>query len=1096
MKRILLLSLFSCFVMFSALAQDRTVTGTVRGDDGEAIPGVNVILKGTTNGTTSDFDGNYSLSVPSEGGILVFSFIGLISQEVTIGTRTTIDVSMQSDVQELQEVVVTALGIAKEKKALGYGVSSIDNAVLVDRQEADVARLLRGKATGVDITQTSGLSGSGTNIIIRGYSTISGTNQPLFVVDGVPFNTNTNTGNQSFASGGATASSRFLDLDPNTIEEISILKGLSATVLYGEAGRNGVVLVTTKNGKAGANATRKAEISIRQGVYVSEIANLPDYQNTFGNGFNAGFGWFFSNWGAAFNDLAPSSYGSDFQGLTPDGSQVLITHPYDQTQYNDDFPEFIGAEYIYRPYESVENFFDRGLSSNTSIAIESKLADNASMSATYSYLTDQGFLPDKENGDRSNYIDKSNFGLGAQTTLNNGLSIRGSFNYIQSDREAPLTAPAFGGDGNGLFAALLFTPRSMDLLGLPFQSPIDGSNVYYRRGSAIQNPRWTLNKTGQRETINRFFSSTQLQYKLTDNISLMYRLSVDDYQQQNVRFVNKGGPRQPLGELTTTDISNRIIDQIANVLYNFNLPGEITVDGVVGFNSRREVFDINVLASSNQFVYGLLAHNNYIDHLGFSGFAEENTLGLYATASVGFKYAIFLNLQARNDWTSTLEKDFRSNLYPSASLSFVPTDAITAISNSNILNYLKVRVGYGVSAGYPDPYQTRSVLGSATNQFVTSGGTVLNTNTVDNFLGNQELKAEFFDEFEAGVEASLFNNIVSVDLSLYLKTSRDLILRQRLDPSTGFTVTTSNPAEVENKGIELGVDIAPPLPNGVNWNMTLNYTRNISDVLQVADGTDRQQIAGFETLGNYAFPGQQFGVFFGESFLKVEDQFDDDGNNLTNYGDQVGQFVVDNQGAYQSSGNFEVIGDPNPNFQANWLNSIEWKGISFGFQWQYIDGGDIFSSTVQSLLARGNTVDTDVDRNVPLVMPNAVKRTGTDDDGFPIYEENDIQTYIGDSFFRAYFFADEGGVFDGTVIRLREVSIGYVLPKALLENTPFGSVGFTLSGENLWYDAPNFPEGINFDPEISSTGVGNGRGFDFRTAPTAKKWGATVNLTF
>lgn len=1097
MKRILLLSLFSCFVFFSALAQGRTVSGKITSsDDGSGIPGVNVILKGTTNGTTSDFDGNYSLSVPADGGILVFSFIGLISQEATIGTRSTIDVAMQSDVQELQEVVVTALGISKTRKALGYGVSSIDNEVLVDRQEADVARLLRGKATGVDITQTSGLSGSGTNIIIRGYSSITGSNQPLFVVDGVPFNTDTNTGNQGFGTGGATASSRFLDLDPNTIEEISILKGLSATVLYGEAGRNGVVLVTTKNGKAGQNASRKAEISIRQGVYVSEIANVPDYQNTYGNGFNAGFGWFFSNWGAAFDDLAPSSYGSDFQGLTPDGSQVIITHPYDQTQYNDDVPEFIGAEYIYQPYESVENFFDQGVSSNTSIAVESKLAENASLSATYSYLTDQGFTPNLENGDRSNYIDKNNFGLGAQATLNNGLSIRGSFNYIQSDRFSPITAPAFGGDGNGLFAALLFTPRSMDLNNLPFQSPIDGSNIYYRRGSPIQNPRWTLNNSGQSEQVNRFFSSTQLSYKLTDNLSLMYRLSVDNYNQQNVRHVNKGGPRQPLGEFTTTDITNRITDQIINVLYNFSLPAEITVDGVVGFNTRREVRDISVLASSNQFVYGIQSHNNFIDHLGFSGFSEENTLGVYATASVGFKYALFLNLQARNDWTSTLEQENRSVFYPSASLAFVPTDAITAISNSNIMNYLKLRFGVGQSAGYPNPYRTRSVLDANTNQFVTTGGTVLNTNSVSDFLGNRNLGAEIFTEYEGGVEARFINNIIGIDLSLYHKTSSDLIIDLPLDPSTGFTRTTVNAAEIENKGVELGVNITPPLPNGIKWDINLNYTRNISNVESIFEGIDQVQAAGYSTLGNYAIPGQQYGVFFGESFLKVEDVFDENGNNLTNYGDQVGQFVVDNQGAYQSSGNFEVIGDPNPNFQANWDNSISWKGISFGFQWQYIDGGDIYSSTVQSLLARGNTVDTDVDRNIPLIMPNAVKQDGTDDNGNPVYVNNDIQTYIGDSFFRAYFFADEGGVFDGTVIRLRQISLGYVLPKSLLEKTPFGTVGFTLSGENLWYDAPNFPEGINFDPEISSLGVGNGRGFDFRTAPTAKKWGVTMNVTF
>ena len=249
--------------------------------------------------------------------------------------------------------------------------------------------------------------------------------------------------------------------------------------------------------------------------------------------------------------------------------------------------------------------------------------------------------------------------------------------------------------------------------------------------------------------------------------------------------------------------------------------------------------------------------------------------------------------------------------------------------------------------------------------------------------------------------------------------------------------------------------------------------------LQVSDrvldrlrqGVERVQIAGYSALGNYAIPGEAFGVIYGESFLKNDE----------------GQYIVDGAGNYQASGNFEVIGDPNPNFTANWINNISFKGISFGFQWQYIDGGDIYSSTVQSLMARGNTVDTDVDRTIPLIMPNAVKADGT---------PNDIQTYIGDSFFRAYFFADEGGIFDGTVIRLREVSLAYSIPKKALANSPFGRIGIAFSGQNLFYNAPNFPEGINFDPEVLSVGVGNGRGFDFRTAPTGKKYGIVLNASF
>ncbi len=1077
MKKLSLILALVLAVTGMALAQ-RTVTGTVTDETGESLIGASVLVKGTTTGTVTDVDGAYSVTVPDGSNTLVISYTGFDSREVELGASNVMDIIMSEGVS-LGEVVVTGLGIKKEKKALGYGVTTLGNEAIENRQEADVARLLRGKATGVDITQTSGLAGSGTNVIIRGYSTITGSNQPLFVVDGIPFNTNTNTGRQqTFNTGGATASSRFLDLDPNQIEEISILKGLSATVLYGEAGRNGVVLVTTKNGSAGANANKGMEISVSQGVYRSEVANLPDYQNTYGNGFNAGFGWFFSNWGAAFDDLNPSSYGGDYKGES--NGQVLITHPYDQAQYNDDLPEYIGVDYPYQAYTGVEDFFQPGWSSNTSVSLQSQLGENSSVSATYSFLSDAGFLPkldELRGGGRSNFFDKHNFGLGAQTKLANGLKLKGSFNYVNSDALKPITAPAFGGDGNGLFAAIMFTPRSMDLMGLPYQSPIDGSNVYYRRGAPIQNPRWTLNNSGETEQVQRFFSSTELSYDFTSNLSMFYRLSFDEYAQTNRRHINRGGARVPDGQMWTFNIKNRIIDQLVNVLYNVNISDDLTLDGVVGANARREVGGENGLISSNQFVYNLLTHDNFIEHDSYSFGTEENTLGVYGTATLGFRNFLYLNLQARNDWTSTLEQANRSVFYPSASVSFVPTDAIAGLQNNSVLNFLKVRLGYGTSAGYPDPYRTRNTLNASTNQFVKGDGTILNTNSVSNFLGNADLRRELFEELEGGIEARLLNNRVGIDLSLYQKTSNDLIIDLPLDPASGYTVTTVNAAEVENRGIELGLNLTPfRTQSGFEWNITLNYTKNISTVNDIIDGVERVFIAGNpfgdgSPLGNYAIADEPFGVFFGESFLKNDE----------------GQFIVDGAGNLQASGDFEVIGDPNPDFTANWINNFSFKGLSFGFQWQYIQGGDIYSSTVQSLMARGNTIDTDVDRTIPIIMPNSVKADGT---------PNDIQTYMGDSFFRAYFFADEGGVFDGTVIRLREVSLGYAVPKNLLKNSPFGQIGISLSGENLWFNAPNFPEGINFDPEILSVGVGNGRGFDFRTAPTGKKYGLVLNASF
>lgn len=1084
MKKLLLFVAAGMMSLCSVWAQ-KIISGTVTdAETGDPLAGVAVVVKGTTIGMFTDEGGEYTMEVPEDGTSLLFTLVGKKTIEEVIGERSTINVGMGPDDLVLDEVVVTGLGIKREKKALGFGVSTISNELLENRNEADVARILRGKATGVNITQTSGLAGSGTNIIIRGFSSISGTNQPLFIVDGIPFNTDTNS-DQAFGAGGATASSRFLDLDPNNIEEISILKGLSATVLYGEAGRNGVVLVTTKNGSGGASATKGLEISVTQNVALSEVANLPDYQDTYGNGFNAGFGWFFSNWGAAFADTDPASYGSDFIGVNDQG-QVLITHPYDQAQYAADFPEFAGAPYVYQPYESVENFFQTGLTLNTSVAAQAKLSNNSSISATYSFLRDEGFTPnldEQRGGGPSNFLRKNNFGLGSQTTFANGIKLKATFNYARSERRTPITGQAFGGDGNGLFAALLFTPRSIDLLNLPYQSPIDGRNVYYRRGSIIQNPLWVLNNAGDTENVQRFFSTIEATYDIAPWLTALYRLGIDQYSQTQYRTQNRGGASNPLGLYTTSNRRNRITDQLVNLLYNFNLGSDFSLDGIVGVNFRREEREIEFQQSSNQLVFDLFVHNNFIDSRAFSGILEENTIGVYGTATLGYKEFLYLNFQGRNDFTSTLEPENNSIFYPSASLSFLPTEAIPALQNNTVMNYLKLRVGYGTSAGYPDPYQTRNFLETFANAFVTSDNQVLNLNSVSNRIGNRDLEPELHRELEAGVEARFFNSRIGLDFSYYDKNSSDLIVPLALDPSTGFTTTTVNGAEVQNRGVELGLDITP-IAGELRWDITLNYTRNRSEVLSIADGIEQIQIsspgepvfegqtAGFVgALGNYAIVGEQYGIMQGEPFQR----------------DEAGNLIIDGQGNPIASGGLEIIGDPNPNYTANWINNISWKGLSFGFQWQYIDGGDLYSSTVQALVARGNTSDTDVDRAIPLVLPGVRQSDG---------EVNDIQTYIGDSFFRAYFFADEGGVFDATTIRLREISLSYVLPKSIIEKTPFGRVALTLSGENIWYNAPNFPEGLNFDPEVASLGVGNGQGFDFRTAPTARKYGATLNFTF
>ncbi len=445
-------------LLFSStlFAQQQEVTGKVTDANGVPINGASVRVKNSKTGTSAGADGSFKINV-APNSTLIISGIGFETKEVAIGNNKDVSVSLQlSSSQSLNEVVITALGIKREKKALGYSVSVVTKKDLELRPEGDIGRVLTGKAAGVNIVNTSGISGSGTNITIRAVSTITGSSTPLFIVDGVPFDGGTNA-NTGFTYGNQT-SSRFLDLDPNNIENVSILKGLSATTIYGELGRNGVILITTKNG-GGIKASKKTEISVSQSYFVNTVANLPEYNTKYGGGFDLSNGvTFFSNWGGAFSD-----------------PPVLVNHPYNRAALNAAFPEFIGATYEYRQYKNnVKDFFRQGTVSNTSVNIGGSGA-NASYNGNFSYLDDIGFLP-------GNNLKKMTFGFGGTAKLANNFTLTGAANYVTTKVKSPPTSTSFGSSASNAsaFGDVLYTPTSVDLQGLPWENPLDHSHVYYR----------------------------------------------------------------------------------------------------------------------------------------------------------------------------------------------------------------------------------------------------------------------------------------------------------------------------------------------------------------------------------------------------------------------------------------------------------------------------------------------------------------------------------------------------------------------------------------------------------------------------------------
>ena len=1076
MKSLFKLMMVSLLTLQVAVAQ-KTVTGVVSDDQGMPLPGATVLEQGTTNGVSTDFDGNFSIDV-AEGGVLEISFVGYETAVVTVGQDDVINVSLAQG-NQLEEVIVTSLGIKREKQALGYAVSEVESDALEQRGEGDIGRILTGKASGVQITNQSGISGSGTSIVIRGFNTFSQGNQPLFIVDGVPFSSDTNS--QGGFVDGNNGSSRFLDLDPNNIESVNVLKGLAAATLYGTQGRNGVILITTKSGSAQGAGPKKTEITVNTSYFNTELASMPDYQMQYGNGFDQSFGWFFSNWGPSFDEGGPAGWGrqSSING-TVSGTPGFLRHPFTTASSATGIPAIIDQLgiapdelYEWKPYDSVGGFFRTGTTINTNVNVRGASDDGkVSYNINYGNLEDKGFT-------RGNTLRRNNISFGGRAALSNKFTINGTLNYSATNFKSPPVAAGYGsnvgGEGASVFANVFYTPRSVDLMGLPYQNPVTGESIYYRQNNSIQHPLWTVNNASNQQAVDRVFGGATVSYDINDNLVASYRYGIDVYSENNVNYANKGGKTGSVvnrnGLYETWNNKKTIFDHNFTLSGQYNITDEIGADFTVGFTTRSDTYDRNGVRSSGQQVFNVIRHFNYEQQDEIQFYNKRNIMGLYGQASFDYNRYAYLTLAARKDWVSNLSEENRSIVYPSASVSFLPTSAFPEIK-SDMVNLLKIRAGYGTSANFPTGYPIAATLNLDTQDFIDPrSGNVVITNTSGSVLGNPDLKPERIDEIEFGLEGRFLDSRLSLDLSIYNKITKDLIINRRLDPSTGFTSTQTNVGKISNKGVEidLGMDWITS-QDGLNWSTYVNWSTNDAIVDDLGQDTDLIVYSGFSTLGNAAIPGESLGTIVG-SMITRDDQ---------------GRKVVNNQGSYDETFGTNIIGDANPDWLLNISNSMSYKNFSFNFLINHVQGGDIFTYTVATLLGRGLTTDT-LDRELSFILP------GVNSNGQPNTKQINNSTFY---FSNVLYGPDEMLVYDGSVWRLGEISLSYTIPQALLDKTPFGSASITASGYNLWYDAYNTPDGANFDPNIAGTGVGNGRGFDYLNGPSSKRFGASLKLTF
>ena len=1046
------LTLIMALMMQITFAQEQTISGVVTDQSGLPVPGVNVLVKGTQNGTQTDFDGNFKISA-TQGQTLVFTFIGMKTQEAPASAN--MKVTLADDAVALEGVVVTAFGIKRNPKDLGYSVSSIQSEQLTETSEPDLIRSLNGKVAGVNVNVSSGVAGAANQITIRGTTSFTGDTQPLIIVDGIAYN-NTSVTTSDQVTGGGGYESALSSLDPNDIASVNVLKSSAAAALYGSRAVNGVIVITTKSGSGSSKKGNKLSVNVGSGTYFETIANLPDYQNKYGAGSNFNYSNSNGSWGAPFSSLETIPTWPDLLAAFPD-------------QFGPTVP------YVAKP-NNVKDLFRTGVVIDNTVGFNYS-GEDGSFNVTISDLDQDGYIP-------FNTYDRTSIAVGGTFKLKNGITLGGNLSYSDTKQVGAFFGENQYEGASSSFARVLFLARNWDL-NLPYVHPVTGKSVTPLSGGQFDHPMWSWEHDRITTNTYRTVAGFNLSYSFNDNISTSYRLGYNKYDLARQEIRDKGSRADGgVGTITTDDFINEDLESTFLLNFDYKLSESFGLNAIVGNNILQNQTSRIAYRGREIILPELFTMRNTatIRNLLDEGERKRN-VGIFADVTLSYNDYLFLNGTARNDWSSSLPKGNNSYFYPSASASFIVTEALNI--KSNVLTFAKLRGGYAkVGRDAPAEFlNTTFALGNAYNKVP-----VISNNS---FLSDQEITPEFTTEFEFGADVELFSRRVMFDVTLYNKTTTDLITPVTVSTSSGFSEYRTNLGGMTNKGIEVGLTLVPIKTDNFKWTSFTTFTKNENEVTELIAGLDRFQLDPNEIA--YVIPGQPFGVFYGTKFAR-----DADGNYLIN---PTGGGIIQDP----TPG---IIGDPQADFKMSFTNTFAYKGFSLRAQFDWKKGGDVKSSTIESLLGRGVTKDTE-DRERTFVIPGFYGNTNT---GQPLLDANGnqipnaIQLSMNELYFSpgsgtggntfAINSVDEAGIYDGTVFRLREVNLTYDVPSKYLDKTPFGSISFSVIGSNLWYFAPNVPKYTNFDPDATSYGSSNLQGIEVSAAPTAKRYGFKLNLTF
>lgn len=1052
-----ILTLLLVFFVQLTFAQEKTISGAVSDDTGLPLPGVNIIIKGTVSGTQSDFDGNYTIEA-SEGQTLIYSYVGFETQEIAVGTSSTINVTMQAGAA-LEEVVITALGISREKKSLGYATQQVSSEELNETRPTSALGALSGKVAGVSISSPSGGLGGSTRILLRGASSITQENKPLIVVDGIPLdNSNYNTTEAQNGGGGRDYGDASFDVNPDDVESINVLKGGAAAALYGSRAANGVILITTKSGKKG-----KATFTVNSGVTFDKVSILPKVQKLYGGGGTDTFNTAVIN-GTTYNI---ADYSTDESwGPRYDGQQVLQWDNLDAA-----FPEdyLKPREWKYPDYDK-KDFFNTGMTRNNGVAF-TQGTENAQMRLSLNNSQTEGIVPNTE-------LNRTTVNFNGSAQVSERLKFDAGVNFTSTDG---FNRPATGYTGTGVIQQLYqFGQTQLDYERLKKYKNPDGTQRSWNRTAYddptilyTDNPYWTLYENTASDQRTRWFGNVGTQYNITDNLYAVGKVYADTYSLRIQERTAVGSQEQ--SQYTNIDRTFEELNYEGRLHYDDNFFNDkLSFNGFVGA-TRRDVETHRITANTEGGLASAGIYNleNSVANPTIKQFdTRKRVNSLFASVSFGYDGLIFISATGRNDWSSTLPSDNNSYFYPSLNGSFVFSQLI----DSDWLSFGKVRGGVARVGNDTDPYRL-------INTFVSDGPfqQVIQFQNSATKL-NPNLRPEFVDTYEVGLEMSFLDRRVGFDLTYYDQKTSDLITPVSLDPSSGYNATFTNGGVLSNKGIELLVNVSPIRSDNFNWDFTFNFTKNKNELLELLPGIESLQLA------RYPFNGVTLNAVVGESYGQIVG---------TNYVfDSNGNKVVDANGFYMETKNVENLGSVLPDYNMGFRNSFSYKGINLSFLIDVQEGGVYrsltnlwghYSGILEDTAANNIRVDGVVNQGVTGDV------TYNDDGSYTVSNTAPNTTTItAQEWGTDYYFGNDAqNVFDASYVKLREVSLSYSLPKKYT-----GSLdGITLAvfGRNL---ATWGLSNDNFDPESATSGSGNIQGSEGGALPSTRSIGFNVELKF